>query len=159
MQKLNDLIRSLGGAIDVIAIASIVSGDAQLEALRKQEIATEATVVQIISSDHLLAYSCAGRGDVNVDLVDAKALIGELALLASPFEGFSIASSPTAPTLRTARTLLTQALSNLIGHAIRSAEARLSASKSCRRLKCRPLTNGFCRGWIHSGTNNEIADE
>ena len=69
--------------------------------------------------DDLLAYSRAGRGEMASDLVDTRELIGELALLVSPPQGFSIVGSETLPTLRTARAPLTQVLQNLISNAIK----------------------------------------
>jgi signal transduction histidine kinase len=69
--------------------------------------------------DDLLAYSRAGRGDTASDLVDTKELIGELALLASPPQGFSIVRGETLPTFETARAPLTQVVQNLISNAIK----------------------------------------
>ncbi len=69
--------------------------------------------------DDLLAYSRAGRGETANDLVDTRELIGELALLVSPPQGFCIVGGETLPTLRTARAPLTQVLQNLISNAIK----------------------------------------
>jgi len=69
--------------------------------------------------DDLLAYSRAGRGDTASDLVDTKELVGELALLVSPPQGFSIVSGETLPTFETARAPLTQVVQNLISNAIK----------------------------------------
>lgn len=69
--------------------------------------------------DDLLAFSRAGRSDTANDLVDTRELVGELALLVSPPQGFSIVSGENLPTLETARAPLTQVLQNLIGNAIK----------------------------------------
>lgn len=69
--------------------------------------------------DDLLAYSRAGRGDTASDLVDTKELVGELALLVSPPQGFSIVSGETLLTFETARAPLTQVVQNLISNAIK----------------------------------------
>jgi len=69
--------------------------------------------------DDLLAYSRAGRGETSNDLVDIRELIGELVLLVSPPQGFSIVGGETLPTLRTPRAPLTQVLQNLISNAIK----------------------------------------
>jgi PAS domain S-box-containing protein len=69
--------------------------------------------------DDLLAYSRAGRGDTASDLVDTKDLVGELALLVSPPQGFSIVLGETLPTFETARAPLTQVVQNLISNAIK----------------------------------------
>jgi len=69
--------------------------------------------------DDLLAYSRAGRGDAASDLVDTKELVGELALLVSPPQGFSIVRGETLPTFETARAPLTQVVQNLISNAIK----------------------------------------
>jgi PAS domain S-box-containing protein len=69
--------------------------------------------------DDLLAYSRAGRGETASDLVDTKALVGELDHLVGPPRGFSIVSCETLPTLHTARAPLTQVLQNLISNAIK----------------------------------------
>ncbi|MEJ0096608.1 MAG: CHASE3 domain-containing protein [Methylocella sp.] len=65
-----------------------------------------------------LAYSRSGRDEATVDLVDAKKLVEELAILVSSPQGFSVVASPSLPTVMTARAPLTQALQNLIGNAI-----------------------------------------
>lgn len=69
--------------------------------------------------DDLLAYSRAGRRDTASDLVDTKELVGELAILVGPPQGFSIVRGETLPTLETARAPLTQVVQNLISNAIK----------------------------------------
>jgi PAS domain S-box-containing protein len=69
--------------------------------------------------DDLLAYSRAGRGDRASDLVDTKQLVGELALLVSPPQGFSIVGGEALPTFQADRAPLTQVLQNLISNAIK----------------------------------------
>ena len=69
--------------------------------------------------DDLLAYSRAGRGDTVSDLVDTKEMVGELALLVGPPQGFSIVRGETLPILQTARAPLTQVVQNLISNAIK----------------------------------------
>ncbi|WP_245337758.1 sensor histidine kinase [Methylobacterium radiotolerans] len=69
--------------------------------------------------DDLLAYSRAGRADATMDTVDTRALVGELAVLVSPPEGFTISADASLPTIHAPRAPLTQALQNLIGNAIK----------------------------------------
>jgi PAS domain S-box-containing protein len=69
--------------------------------------------------DDLLAYSRAGRGDADIELVDTKELVQEIALLISPPESFSIIGSSALPVLRAARAPLTQVLQNLMSNAIK----------------------------------------
>jgi PAS domain S-box-containing protein len=69
--------------------------------------------------DDLLAYSRAGRGDTASGLVDTKQLVGELALLVSPPQGFSIVGGEALPTFQADRAPLTQVLQNLISNAIK----------------------------------------
>ena len=69
--------------------------------------------------DDLLEYSRAGRREKAIEPVDIRALVEDLASLASPPEGFGIAAGAALPTLRTARAPLTQVLQNLINNAIK----------------------------------------
>ena len=69
--------------------------------------------------DDLLAYSRAGRVDGDVDEVDTRALVAELAVLVSPPEGFEVTGAAGLPVLRAMRAPLTQVLQNLINNAIK----------------------------------------
>ena len=69
--------------------------------------------------DDLLAYSRAGRGEADIDIVDTRLLVDELAALISPPAGFRIEPGGDLPTIRTARAPLTQVLQNLIGNAVK----------------------------------------
>jgi PAS domain S-box-containing protein len=69
--------------------------------------------------DDLLAYSRAGRADTASDLVDIKELVGELAILVNPPQGFSVVRGETLPTVQTARAPLTHVIQNLISNAIK----------------------------------------
>jgi PAS domain S-box-containing protein len=69
--------------------------------------------------DDLLAYSRAGRSDIAFTQVDTKTLVGELAQLVSPPEGFKILASDDLPTIDAATAPLTQTIQNLIGNAIK----------------------------------------
>lgn len=69
--------------------------------------------------DDLLAYSRAGRGELNVETVESRKLVEDIAGLVSPPDGFSIIPSDELPVLQTAKAPLTQVLQNLIGNAIK----------------------------------------
>ena len=69
--------------------------------------------------DDLLAYSRAGRSEATFETIDVGGLVEDLVALISPPEGFTVQGSTSLPTLRSARTPLTQALQNLIGNAIK----------------------------------------
>ncbi len=69
--------------------------------------------------DDLLAYSRAGRTTEENDLVDTHALVGDLAMLLAPPDGFTIAADPSLPTLAAPRAPLTQIFQNLIGNALK----------------------------------------
>ncbi len=73
--------------------------------------------------DDLLAYSRAGRREGVSEPVDTKALVEELAGLASPPEGFEILADSGLPVINTARAPLIQALQNLISNAIKHHDA------------------------------------
>ena len=90
--------------------------------------------------DDLLAYSRAGRADGTVAKVDTRALVGELAVLVSPPEGFEVTGAAGLPTLRAARAPLTQVLQNLINNAIKHHDNPLAGHI---RVDAVPATGGF----------------
>jgi len=69
--------------------------------------------------DDLLAYSRAGRADTVIRDVDTRALVGELATLISPPDGFVIEGAASLPSLTTPQAALSQVLQNLMGNAIK----------------------------------------
>ena len=69
--------------------------------------------------DDLLAYSRAGRGTEENDLVDTHALVEDLATLLAPPDGFTILADASLPTVSAPRAPLTQIFQNLIGNAVK----------------------------------------
>ncbi len=69
--------------------------------------------------DDLLKYARAGRESSAIATVDTAALIGELASLLGPPEGFRVIVAPDMPVFRTNQAPLEQVFRNLIGNAIK----------------------------------------